>query len=75
MVQSQAAMRFINFQAVKKTCTKSKLSSCKTVAKYKVVSKIIFQSQAAMSLINCQGEKKVSKKYFQEFDIFKSYGV
>jgi hypothetical protein len=35
----------------------------------------MFQSQGVMSLVNCQGEKEVSEKYFQEFDIFKSYGV
>ncbi len=76
MVRSQAAMSFINCQALKRASNKSKWSGCKAVAKYKTVSKIMFQShQAAMSFINCQNIKEFSKKYFQKFDIFKSYGV
>ena len=54
-------MNFINCQAVKRTCNKSKLSNRKTPAKYNAVLKLLFQVHAAMCFIDCQGAKRTFK--------------
>ena len=66
-------MSFINFQAVKRNCNKSKLSNRKATLKIKEVSKYSFEFKPS-HLKSFSKNRRFSTKIFQTVEVLKLHG-